>query len=957
MIKNNQLNKIILVLILLFIQKLIGQNPYYNTIDKSQGLLTNSVYDIFQDKDNYMWFATDKGLCQFNGYTFRYYNKEDMSSRAGTCIKQDSFGRIWYENFDGYLYYVENNQLKKLNQNKSIGYFKYGIIQNQLYIINKSTVDVYDLKTLSLIKKIELNTEDNKYIFFSDKTIYVFANQLIVIKNDSIQQKINLPKYFSENFNSILVEKTKDGLLIGSKFSNYCYLFSNNQFFRKELHLENTIVQNLSWCNNKNWLCTTTGIIEMNFELGTKREFFKGTNISYIYKTKNNNYWISTLTEGLFYIEDFDSQLISSTESLTSLCFKKELLVVGTKNDKILVLEKNQFKTIFTGKDNHQLGQVFHDKLSNQLYFTSSKFGVLNSELKLTKEFPIAVKSVCAVDHKYIAFAASSSCGLIKTNTNSSSNWDFVYNTFIELKNYNYNNIIINAKGKSTAFDSINKTIYFATNNGLFYIGQKGLLSELKYKNTSLNITKLSYEKGKIYACNGDLNLFQIENNRISEINFPAIIQQENVEKTILKDRLLFIITNKYIFEYDLSTKKLKQIIHINSNIEVNDILLKNNSYYISTNRGLIIRKQEVYNRSNATFVIEHITVNNQVIEKLKLNDLTYNENNIHITYRFLSPTPFEEHELFYRINESQWQKADILNPELVLNSLNHGSYTIEFVLNSDFKNTTKIHFKINRPFWLQLPSFFGASLTIIALLYWLYRINIKKINKRNQLILDKINLEKNVNQSKLKAIKSQMNPHFFYNALNTLQSYILSNEKKEAIDYLSKFSNLTRTILEMTEKDWISISDEIKTLTLYLDIEKARFDNDLNYSIIVDPNLDIDSSKIPSMLIQPYVENAIKHGLLHKKESKILNIGFDKIDDTLTIKIDDNGIGRQKSNALNQIKNKNHQSFATNALQSRIDLLNQYNKKNITIEIIDKYTITNLPSGTTVLIKIPLVK
>ena len=97
-----------------------------------------------------------------------------MTSKAGSCIKQDAFGRIWYENFDGYLYYVEKNQLKKLNQNKSIGYFKYGIIQNQLYIINKNTVDVYDLKTLSLIKEIELNTEDNKYIFFSDNTTYIF---------------------------------------------------------------------------------------------------------------------------------------------------------------------------------------------------------------------------------------------------------------------------------------------------------------------------------------------------------------------------------------------------------------------------------------------------------------------------------------------------------------------------------------------------------------------------------------------------------------------------------------------------------------------------------------------------------------------------------------------------------------------------------------------------------------
>lgn len=949
------MNKIFLVLILVFIQKLIGQNPYYNTIDKSQGLLTNSVYDIFEDKDNFMWFATDKGLCQFNGYTFQYFSQDGMTSKAGSCIKQDAFGRIWYENFDGYLYYVEKNQLKKLNQNKSIGYFKYGIIQNQLYIINKNTVDIYDLKTLSLIKKIELNTEDNKYIFFSDNTIYVFANQLIVIHDDHIQQKIDLPKDFSENFNSILVEKTKNGLLIGSKFSNYCYLFSNNQFIKKELNLENTIVQNLSWSNNKNWLCTTTGIIEMDCVLGTKRNFFDGTNISYIYKTKNNNYWISTLTEGLFYIEDFDTQFISSKESLTSLCFKNEQLIVGTKNDKILALEKNQFKTIFTGKDNHQLGQVFHEKLSNQLFFTSSKFGVLNSELKLTKEFPLAVKSVCAVDHKYIAFAASSSSGLIKTNENSKSEWDLVYKAFIELKNLNYNNIVINAKGKSTAFDSINKTIYFATNNGLFYIGQNGLLSELKHKNTSLNITKLSYEKGIIYACNGDLNVYQINKNIISEINFPTIIQKENVEKTILKNRLLFIITNKYIFEFDLRTKKLKQIIHINSNIEVSDIILKNNSYYISTNRGLIHKKQKVYNRSNPTFVIKDIKVNDKIINKLKLNDLSYNENNIHIDYSFLSPTPFEEHELLYRINESQWQKADFLNPEIVLNSLNHGIYTIEFVLNSDFKNTTKIHFKINRPFWLQFPFIFGASLTILALLYWLYRSNIKKIQKRNQLILDKINLEKNVNQSKLKAIKSQMNPHFFYNALNTLQSYILSNEKKEAVEYLSKFSNLTRTILEMTEKDWITISDEIKTLALYLDIEKARFEDDLTYTITVDSSINTDLTKIPSMLIQPYVENAIKHGLLHKKEEKILTIEFLKIENNFIIKIDDNGIGRVKSNALNKIKNKNHQSFATDALQNRISLLNQYTNKNISIETIDKYTITEQASGTTVIIKLPL--
>lgn len=902
-----------------------------------------------------MWFATEKGLCQFNGYTFHYFSLEGMSSKAGSCIQQDAFGRVWYENFDGYLYYVENNQLKKLNQNKSIGYFKFGIIKNQLYIINENTIDVYDLKSLRLTKKIKLNTKDSKYIFFSDETIYVFANQLIIIQNDSIQKEVKFPQGFTENFNSILVEKTKEGLLIGSKFSDYCYYFQNNQFIKRNLNLKNTIVQNLSWCNNKNWLCTTTGIIEMDYESGTRREFFNGTNISYIYKTKNNNYWISTLTEGLFYIEDFETQLISSKESLTSLCFKNDQLVIGTKNDKILALEKNQFKTIYTGKDNHQMGQLFYEKVSDNLFFTSSKFGILDSKQSLVKEIAMAVKSVYPIDSKYLAFASSSSSGLFKTKDGMESNWDSVFDSFTQSEKKDYNNIILNAKGKSTAYDSINKTIYFATNNGLFYIGQNGLLSELKHKNASLNITKLSYEKGVIYACNGDLNVYQINKNIISEINFPTIIQKDNVEKTILKDRLLFIITNKYIFEYDLITKKLKQIIHINSNIEVNDIILKNNSYYISTNRGLIIKKQEVYNRSNPTFIIENIKANNEVVTKLKLNDLAYDENNIHITYRFLSPTPFEEHELLYRINESQWQKADILNPELVLNSLNHGSYTIEFVLNSDFKNTTKIHFKINRPFWLQFPFIFGASVFLLAFMYWLYRINIKKIEKRNQLVLDKINMEKNANQSKLKAIKSQMNPHFFYNALNTLQSFILSNEKRLAIDYLSKFSNLTRTILEMTEKDFISIAEEVKTLQLYLDIEKGRFDEDFSYEIKVGKNIDQESIKIPTMLLQPYVENAVKHGLLHKQGDKKVTISFEIQNNELHIGIDDNGIGRQKSNELNQIKNKNHQSFATEALQNRIDLLNEYNHKNISLKIIDKHNLQNQPTGTLVEIIIPI--
>lgn len=947
--------RIFLYILLLISSNLCeAQNPYSITIDKSLGLLSNSVYDIIQDKDNNMWFTTEKGLCQFNGYVFQYYDQNEMTTKAGSCIQQDLFGRIWYENFDGYIYYIENNTLKRLNQKKSIGYFKFGIVKDQIYVVNKNAIDIYDLNDLHFKKSITIKANEIKTIFFDQETIYLFTDKLITIKNDKIQNVINLPNDFTNNFNSILVEKSANGLLIASKFSNYYYHFSNGNFHKRILNIKNTIIQNLSWCNNKNWFCTTTGIIEIDENTNTSNKYFNNTNISYIYKTKNNNFWISTLTEGLFFIEDFKTKLINSNESLTTINFGQNQIFIGTKNDKIYSFLNNKFKLIYTGNENHQVGQLFFDFFSNQLFFTDSKFGTINNGNIVSNKIAIAVKNVCSIDEKYIAFAASSTSGIFKKSNSKKSDWDLVFNKFSQPTTFDYSNIIQNEKGKATSFSNKYKLIYFATNNALYCVNTKGKIIEIKLNNKSLKLSKLSCSNNKIYASNSDLKIYEIDNTIVKEITIPNTINKKSVEKTIQKNECIYVITNKFIFEFNLISKKTKQIIHINNNIEINDIDLKNNYYYITTNRGLILKEVEKYKRVNPVFKIESIKINNNIVDSLKIKELNYDENNIKINYRFLSPIPFEEHELLYRINNSQWQRANITNPEIVLNSLNYGNYTIEFVLNSNFNNSTKIQFTIHSPIWLRFPFIIIGLIIIIGLTYWLYKNKIEKIKSRNQLILDKINLEKNVNQSKLKAIKSQMNPHFFYNALNTLQSYILSNEKKEAIEYLSKFSNLTRIILEQTEKEWITISEEIKTLILYLDIEKVRFENDLIYTIETSSDIDCDLVKIPTMLIQPYVENAIKHGLLHKKEIKLLDIYFYKKDNILEIKINDNGIGRKKSSELNRIKNKNHQSFATDAIQNRINLINQYNNKNISIEIIDNFTPTNQPSGTTIIIKIP---
>jgi LytS/YehU family sensor histidine kinase len=229
-------------------------------------------------------------------------------------------------------------------------------------------------------------------------------------------------------------------------------------------------------------------------------------------------------------------------------------------------------------------------------------------------------------------------------------------------------------------------------------------------------------------------------------------------------------------------------------------------------------------------------------------------------------------------------------------------------------------------------------------------------IERNNQEALEKITLENKATQSKLTAIKSQMNPHFFFNALNTVQSFILSNEKKEAIGFLNKFSTLTRNILELTEKEFISIDNEIKTLSLYLDIEKERFDHDFGYEINVENNIDTENIKIPSMLLQPFVENAVKHGLLHKQGTKVLIISFGQKDNFIHIHIEDNGIGRKKSHEINQQRNKTHQSFATNAIDERIALLNNNKKEKITLEYIDKDLDHEETTGTIVQLKIPIL-
>ena len=238
------------------------------------------------------------------------------------------------------------------------------------------------------------------------------------------------------------------------------------------------------------------------------------------------------------------------------------------------------------------------------------------------------------------------------------------------------------------------------------------------------------------------------------------------------------------------------------------------------------------------------------------------------------------------------------------------------------------------------------------------------KEKKKNEILQNQLReaeklleAEKKVTESELKALKSQMNPHFIFNALNSIQMQFMYGDKLVANEQLNNFTYLTRQILEVSGKKQITINDEVDILTKYLELEQLRFSKDFSYTISVSEHIDEDYHKIPPMLIQPIVENSLKHGLMHKNGPKIIQIHFD-IDANEThiiCTVTDNGIGRAKSAEIKAKNNSGHLSFSTGSIIQRLELLNtKLHLKNL-LEYQDITDAENEVTGTNTTIRIPL--
>jgi len=235
-----------------------------------------------------------------------------------------------------------------------------------------------------------------------------------------------------------------------------------------------------------------------------------------------------------------------------------------------------------------------------------------------------------------------------------------------------------------------------------------------------------------------------------------------------------------------------------------------------------------------------------------------------------------------------------------------------------------------------------AAALGLFGLLTWLLIRSIRQKQKANM-------------QIKLQSLRAQMNPHFIFNSLNSVNNFISKNDERSANRYLSDFSKLMRTVLKNSDQDFISLETEIQTLRIYLDLEHFRFGEKFDYTLELADDMDAALVQVPPMLIQPYIENAIWHGLRYKENKGRLEIRFYTENDKLFCTVKDNGIGREKSAALKTENQKTYQSTGIKNTKERIELLNKLHGTKLHIAIYD-LTENGLPSGTMAKISIPYI-
>ncbi|MEZ4738582.1 MAG: two-component regulator propeller domain-containing protein [Flavobacteriales bacterium] len=258
----------------------------------------------------------------------------------------------------------------------------------------------------------------------------------------------------------------------------------------------------------------------------------------------------------------------------------------------------------------------------------------------------------------------------------------------------------------------------------------------------------------------------------------------------------------------------------------------------------------------------------------------------------------------------------------------------------------------VHPPWWGTWWFRSAVALLVLALIYAFYRIRVNAIRKEAMLTTE---YNTRLAEVELTALRAQMNPHFLFNSLNSIRHHLLNSDTEAADRYLSKFSRLIRLILDHSDQRVVPLADELQALRLYLELEAARFDDKFTFHISVDPSIGTDTAMIPPMLIQPYLENAVWHGLMQKEEGGSIDLRITREDPALRVVVEDDGIGRMRANELNSRSALKSRSRGMSITQQRMEMIARRQGTNCQVRVEDLILADGSPGGTRVTLFIPL--
>lgn len=898
------------------------------------------IYDIIENKSNKeIIIASEKGIFIFTGKVL----KPLKVNREETFHKLKIFDdNIYALSFSDNIYQLKEDSLilkYNLDLNQSINGFS--VINDYLYISTPKKVLEIAGKFNGISTIIDQN---NSYklglIQYNSSTFSISQNSnFLEIKNIASKKNFTIP--FSSKIQKVFFYKQSN------------YFISDNLVYSIDLDhqkinpqfplpkaLNNVKIYDIKQIQSESFMIAHhNGISIIDVKANTWDHYFKGSTIHVAVKDQFSNLWLGSKYEGLIQVPSLKIQqlgikdILKGKDHIVKAYQKQNKLFLGTSAGKIVIFDFLSKQTeIIQLENNAEVQAMFLNK--NLLYVYCDKLYEINTvNKKIVGKYPVHSTKAIYVDQDIYCATAGDFQNITKQTKTNEGVWH----------NCMY-------------YDSLAHIFYIGTKSGLITLNKNNLEiisnQEGLLKPTIVSIKKID---GRIFLFSANGNVYNDQLQLLQKFPLSKAIGVTPLDK----HSYLFYNKSQVIFAHEngFHKKHLNFISKIIHNEPIVAIEKKGSKLLIVTDKEtFIIHDYKTFIETNFEQDIQLEISSNIALDHNNELSLGYSNNGIIFNIKTNKDLSFFTHfNMLYQIGNDQ-KTMNPIEPnqdnEYLLNVefLREGySQFLFFIENEDGSildnNTLNIH--VNSPFWRTkwfLLLVFATSLSIIVL-YQKKRVLQLKVEN-----LEKIKNERMKNRllrSELSAIRSQMNPHFVFNTLSTIQLKIAKKESNIAFQMVQKFSSLMRGVLTYSQTEFISIKQELSILQHYIDLEQERFHEKVDILLEIDKNIDLNDYQIPSLITQPIVENSLQHGLRHKQGQRKLNLKITKISKgTIEIEITDNGIGIEAAKQINKDNNQK-KSFALAALKKRIKFINSLGYLKIQLSI------DSSPLGTTTKISI----